>query len=102
MAVMLWISTLGAMKAEGTRLRRSCLSPCSFWEDVTPEAMIAQLGGPENTLWDCQPPCPVCDRLTFYLASPGEGSVYRPLLSREHDPERLPPEAWMARWFGRR
>jgi hypothetical protein len=101
--VMFWQSTLGAMKSEGTRLRRVCSSPCSFYEDVDIDLMIATLGGPRMTVWDTEPPCEVCGRRTHYLASPGPGSVFRPLLSVPPDAiVPLPIEAWMAGWVGRR
>lgn len=100
--VMLWMSTLGPMIAEGTRVRRTCNSPCSFWEDVDLPEMVRLLGGPEFSLWDCRLPCEICGRRTHFMASPGPGAIFRPLLSTISDPESLPPEAWMAGWTGRR
>jgi hypothetical protein len=98
---MVWMSTLGAMRAEGTRVIRTC-SPCGFHGPVDLDHMCDLLGGPEFTLWDCQPPCPLCGRLMHHMASPGPGSIFRPLLSQPSDPETLPPQAWMVGWTGRR
>lgn len=101
MGRMVWMSTLGAMKAEGTIILRTC-SACGCHGHVDIEVMIALLGGPEFSLWDCQPPCPLCGKLMHHMASPGPGSVFRPLLSARSHPEDLPAAAWLAGWMGQR
>lgn len=97
-----WQTTLGAMKAEGARVLRSC--SCGFHGAVDLEHMIGVLGGPDMSLWDCRPPCPLCGAAMLHLASPGPGTPYRPLTSdpEDHDHDPLPPQAWMAGWTGRR
>lgn len=75
-------------------------SRCAFYEDVDIDFMIALLGGPEMTVWDTEPPCEICGRRTHFLASPGSGSVFRPLLNVPPDHiAPLPIQAWMAGWF---
>ncbi|MDB5445685.1 MAG: hypothetical protein JWQ97_1002 [Phenylobacterium sp.] len=99
--VMRWMSTLGAMKAEGTRVLRTCPA-CGCHGHVDVDHMTELLGGGDMTLWDCRPPCPLCGKLMHHMASPGPGSIFRPLLSAQPDPECLPPEAWLPGWLGRR
>lgn len=102
-AVMAWMSTLGAMQAYGTVVIRTCSSPCGFWGEVDLDHMIHLLGGPQMTLWDCEPPCPLCHRRNHFMASPSRGTPMRPLLSRPPDAiVLLPLEAWLAHWTGRR
>jgi hypothetical protein len=100
---MLWMSTLGAMMAEGTLVLRTCPN-CGFHGRVDLEHMVDVLGGPEFSLWDCRPPCPLCEKPMHHMASPGEGSIFRPLLSQPEDAEEhpLPARAWMKGWTGRR
>jgi hypothetical protein len=102
-AVMRWQSSLGNMLAAGTVVIRTGCG-CGVWGEVNLEHMIAVLGGPQMTLWDCRPPCPLCGRLQHFMASPGRGTPKRLLLSVPHDAEEhpLPPQAWMAGWTGRR
>ena len=101
--VMRWQSTLGAMREEGTRvILTGC--PCGCWGAVDISYFIELLGGADMTLWDCQPPCPLCGAAMHFMASPGPGTPARPLLSHRTDSEEhpLPPQAWMAGWTGRR
>jgi len=101
---MRWMSTLGAMKAEGTVVRASCQA-CGKWHDVDLDEMIRELGSPEATLWDRHPPCldPACDGLLMFMASPGLGTPFRPLLSPELPSDApLPIESTMDGWVGKR
>lgn len=92
--VMRWQSTLYWMKQEGTRLMRTCSSPCKYWIMEDLDAMIALLG-PDASLHGERPPCPRCRRLNIFMASPAEGTPFRPLhvYPREPDPPR-PPGGW--------
>jgi hypothetical protein len=99
---MVWQSTLGDMKAERTIVLRTC-GTCGFSGEVDIDFMIALLGGPEMTLWDCRPPCALCGKDQHHMASPGPGTPFRPLTSDVPDSiVPLPARAWMARWLGRR
>lgn len=101
--VMRWQSDLGSMIAEGAYvIRTGCR--CGCWGVVDLPYMVDLLGGPDMTLWDCRPPCPLCGQLHHFMASPGPGTPVRPLLSSpgDHDLHPLPPQAWMAGWTGRR
>lgn len=102
--IPVWQSTLGAMKSAGTRVRLICTTPCQFWTEVDVDDMIGELRGADMTLWDARPPCPICDGLARFVASPGQGTPFRPLVSDPGDSDRrpLPPQAWMAGWTGRR
>lgn len=99
-SVMAWQSTLSMMRAHSTRVRRVC--SCGFWKDVDVAEMEALLGA-DGSLWDRRPPCDRCDRLSHFMASPGPGSPFLPLLSPSASSmDNLPPQAWMAGWTGQR
>src|SRR4051812_13403994 len=93
----IWMTTLAEMKLHGTRLRLVCTSPCTFWEDADIDALIEELGGEDYSVWDAQLQCERCGQLMRYVASPGPGTPFRPLVS--DPPDRivpLPVGAWMA------
>ena len=102
--VMEWMSTLDAMKAAGTCIRASCQS-CREWHDVDLDEMIRQLGSPNASLWDRSPPCERdgCKGSMLFLASPGPGTPFRPLISPDVPSDgALPIQALMDGWVGRR
>lgn len=75
---MAWQSTLGAMRAHGTAV---ILTGCACRKTaIDIEAMIATLG-PDADLWDVHPICARCGRRQHYMASPGDGTPFRPLIS---------------------
>lgn len=77
----------------------SCQSPCPFYETLDVDELIAKWG-PEAMLFNERPPCPVCDRLTSFLVSPGPSTPFWPLLPRDRGPDpRRPPEGW-PEWTG--
>lgn len=101
---MRWMSTLGAMKEEGTVVRASC-QKCGKWRDVDLDEVIRELGSPDATLWDRFPPCEVgiCDGSLMYMASTAIGTPFRPLISPDLPTDGdLPIEALMDGWVGRR
>ena len=99
---MRWQSTLGAMKEAAARVRLLGCG-CGFYGDADLDHFIRLLGGPEMTLWDCRPPCPLCGDLMHFMASAGPGTPFRPLISHpgDSDASPLPPDAWMPGWTGR-
>lgn len=80
--VLEWQSNLAGMRKHGTRVQWSC-ETCRGWGAVDLEPLIARLGE-AGSLWDRQPPCkvPGCGGRVFFLASPGSGTPFRPLLSQ--------------------
>lgn len=98
--VMRWMSNLHQMKAANIRVRRMCASPCKFWIDEDLDALIAQLG-PNFSLIDQRPPCPVCDRLNTFMCSPGPGTPFRPMQT-DNRPQPKKPEGGWPVWPGRR
>lgn len=96
---MAWMSTLKSMKAYETIVVRICSSPCDFYERQDLDALIALLGE-DAMLHDERPPCPRCDRLNHFMASPGPGTPMRPLLSPDRGPDPVrPAEGWPV-WIG--
>lgn len=97
--VMAWQSTLGEMKRYGTRVRLMGCG-CPHWSEVDLDEMIAALGE-DGSLWDRRPPCPKCDRLQHFMASPGEGTPFLPLLSQPRDSDEKPLPYHVGGWTGR-
>src|SRR4029453_1851930 len=80
-APMAWQGTLGQMKAHGTRLAMTCTAPgCGLWVALDVGALIAKHGEAFRP-WDGRPRCVSCGQPGHYMASPGEGTPFRPLLS---------------------
>lgn len=98
-SVQAWQSTLGEMKRHGTRVRLMGCG-CPHWSEVDLDEMIAILGE-EYTLWDRRPPCPKCDGLQHFMASPGGSTPFRPLLSVPRDSDQNPLPFHVAGWTGR-
>ena len=76
---MAWQATLGGMQANGTLAYQVC-SKCKLRRDVDVAALVDK-EGPRSTLWDRRPICPRCGERTHYMASPGPGTPFRPMLS---------------------
>jgi hypothetical protein len=76
---MAWQATLGGMQANGTLAYQVC-SKCKLRRDVDVAALVEK-EGPRSTLWDRRPICPRCGERTHYMASPGPGTPFRPMLS---------------------
>lgn len=77
-----WQATLGGMVAQGARVRRSCTTRgCGQGDETVDLAAMLEAEGPQATLWDRRPVCPHCRKRGHYMASPGPGTVHRPLLS---------------------
>jgi hypothetical protein len=93
------MSTLGAMKAAGTRVRLMGCG-CANWSDVDLGEMIAMLGE-DGSLWDRRPPCPECGELQHFLASPGPSTPFRPLQSVPRDSDQNPLPFHVGGWTGR-
>lgn len=103
METMVWNSDLAGMKKSGTIIRASCQAPaCRHWWDWPVEDLIAELGSDKATVWDRHPPCERCGEPVLFLASPGEGSVFRPLISADIPAEGLPIASQMDGWTGLR
>lgn len=79
--VMAWQSTLGEMKKHGTRVRLMS-GNCPHWSDIDLDGMIEQLG-PDAHLWDSRAPCPVCGVEQHFMASPGGGTPFTPMIRQE-------------------
>lgn len=79
--VMAWQSSLGAMKAHGTRIRQMG-GGCDHWSEVDVGGLIDRLGA-EAHLWDERAPCPVCGVEQFFAASPGGGTPFTPMIRQE-------------------
>jgi len=77
--VLAWQRTLGEMIAYGTLLAQSC-GHCKKWTPLDPRD-LAPLMGEEATLWDQRPSCPACGRPSHFMASPGQGTPFRPLVT---------------------
>lgn len=79
--VLEWRSTLGAMHRCGTVVRWSCQT-CHAWGPADLDALVERLGE-DADLWDRTPPCKLagCDGHVIFLASPGSGTPFRPMLS---------------------
>lgn len=74
-----WQATVGGMRAVGARVYIACLGrDCETSTPVDPAAIAARFGD-EFSLWDRRPICEACGRLGHYMASPAEGTPYRPL-----------------------
>jgi hypothetical protein len=78
---MAWQGTLAQMRAHGTRVAQCCTAAdCRCWEVLTVDGLAAQFGE-EFMLWDRRPPSRMCGVPTHYMAAPGPGTPFRPLLS---------------------
>lgn len=75
--VLEWQRSLGAMRRHGVRLM---LTGCRHWRRVDLEALAAELGD-EASLWDASRPCPVCRKPQTFMASPGQGTPFLPLVT---------------------
>jgi hypothetical protein len=76
---MAWQSTLGEMKAHGTRVAQTATCRCrGRWVELDVDQLLA-VHGPEWMLWDRRPPCVRCGKPGHYMASPGPATPYRPL-----------------------
>lgn len=76
-----WQGTLAQMKAHGTRIAQHCITrDCRRWVALDVDDLIATYD-PDLMLWDRRPPCELCGGPTHYMASPGPGTPYRPLLT---------------------
>lgn len=86
---MAWQRTLAEMKAHGTLVAQSCTAPgCGRWATLNVDTLIG-IYGEKALLWDRRPHCVSCNRPGHYMASPGEGTPYRPLRSGpEYDAQR--------------
>ena len=86
---MAWQATLGEMQAHGTRLAMTCTAPgCGLWVALDVSALIIA-HGEAFRLWDGRPACVSCGRPGHYMASPGPGTPFTPLLSGpEHELRR--------------
>lgn len=74
-----WVCTVGAMRAEGVRVRWSCQS-CRQWGDVD-LARVEEAKGDDFSLINRRPRCrqPGCAGRVLLLYSPGGGTPFRPL-----------------------
>ena len=87
--IMAWQSTLGAMREHGTIV---ILTGCRCrHQDVNLTDLIDQRG-PEASLWDDQPECPVCKDRRHYMASAGQATPFRPLITPDVVRARLEAE----------
>jgi hypothetical protein len=84
-----WQASLREMKAYGTLLAQTASCACpGRWVELDLDQLLAKHGG-DYRLWDRRPACSSCGRPGHYMASPGESTPYRPLLSGpRHDAER--------------
>lgn len=99
-AVLDWQSDLAAMKRLGTRVRLMGCG-CPYWSDVDLDEMIRILGE-DGTLWDRRPPCPKCDGLQHFMASPAPATPFLPLLSVPRDSDQNPLPFHVGGWMGRK
>jgi hypothetical protein len=77
--IMDWQSTLGAIKAHGSRLAITGCSCPDAWRLLDVDVLIAELGE-GGWLWDVRPVCPRCAARRHYLCAPGSGSTpFRPM-----------------------
>jgi hypothetical protein len=81
--IMRWQSTLGAIKAEGSRLAiTGCKCP-DAWRPLDVDVLIEEMGE-EGWLWDQRPVCPRCKAPKHYMCAPaGEGVPFRPMTTSE-------------------
>lgn len=78
-----WAATLGGMRQHQTLVRAACRS-CKTVFKVEVELLLAK-HGPTYSLYDRTGPCRIYNCLghCIFLASPHEGTPFRPLLSAE-------------------
>lgn len=84
-----WMGTLEGMVTAGTRVRFSCQA-CHGWRDVALADLVDRYGA-AGSLWDAAPACEAegCGGTGFFLASPGPGTVFRPLLAESQANRKL-------------
>jgi hypothetical protein len=76
-----WQSTFREMKRLRTRLAFCCTArDCKAWIEQDIDARAHELGW-DAMLWDDRPPCAKCGARGHYMASPSQGTPFRPLLS---------------------
>lgn len=76
-----WQETLGGMAAQGVRVMQVCPSRACGVSRPVDVAALLEAEGPQASLWNRRPACPACGERGHYLASPGAGTPYTPLLS---------------------
>jgi hypothetical protein len=76
-----WQGNLANMKRYGTRLAQVCgTRDCLNWTPLDLDELMAAYG-PSYMLWDKRPACRRCGARTHFMASPGDSTPFRPLLS---------------------
>lgn len=92
---MAWQSTIWQMAQYNTPvISTGCR--CKRYERVSLLRMYLLLGW-NGSLWDRRHPCDHCGDFRHFMASPGEGSVMRPMITGLM-PEQLPWQAWLDGW----
>lgn len=84
-----WQGTLAQMKAHGTIVAQTASCRCpGRWVALDVDQLLARHDG-DYRLWDRRPACPDCGRPGHYMAAPGPGTPFRPLLTGlVHDANR--------------
>lgn len=78
-ARMAWISDLAGMQRHGTLLKAGCRDPgCAHWTGLDVSALIVEYGE-ETDLRDADLRCDSCGGAVLILASPGQGTPFRPV-----------------------
>lgn len=78
---MAWQNSLGEMKKHSTRLAQTASCRCpDKWLALDVEQMIAKRGA-EWVAWDQRPRCRSCGIPGHYMASPGDSTPFRPLMT---------------------
>lgn len=93
--VLDWQGALGSMKAQGTIVRLASCGCSRRRAEVDLDVLIAKLGE-DADLWDRRVSCAQCGKARHYLASCGEGTPFRPLITNGRE-VRWPPEVEKAR-----
>ncbi len=74
---MTWQKTLGGMADAGVRVRQRC-EACDVSADIDVGEWLA-FYGPDHSLVNFRPPCDTCGVPTWFSASPGPSTPFRPL-----------------------
>lgn len=82
--MLTWFATLGGMVENKTRVRAWCGTCETMFRVSVP--LLHRAYGPDYSLYNVRRRCPIynCPGTVFFLASPSEGTPFRPLKDDFH------------------